>query len=34
MQCFPEMDVLLDVELVFLGFRNLLCKGFLHERCC
>jgi hypothetical protein len=28
---FWDGQVLLDVELVFLGFGNLLCRGSVHE---
>jgi hypothetical protein len=32
---FQDGHVLLDVELVFFpGLGNILCRGFVHERCC
>jgi hypothetical protein len=31
---FQDGQVLMDVELVFPSFRNLLCRGSMHERYC
>ena len=30
---FLDGHVLLDIELVFPGFGNLFCRGYVHERC-